>query len=136
MSNNNREVIKQYIERIWNNCDIAALEEFTSGEFSYQLGGQPPRDINAMKEFIVSVHEAFPDWRVDIKDISAEEDLIAVRWEGKVTHKGPFHGIAPTGRQINVCGINIYKLQNEKILQEWEQMDSLGMLGQLGAFNR
>jgi len=35
---------------------------------------------------------------------------VAVRWDGRVTHSGWFHGIAVTGREIEVCGINLYLL--------------------------
>jgi steroid delta-isomerase-like uncharacterized protein len=86
-----------------------------------------------MLEFLKAVHAAFPDWRVRIEDMVVDGATAAVRWTGEVTHEGPFHGIPATGKRISVSGINLYRTQDGRIAQEWEQMDSLGMLAQLGA---
>lgn len=127
-----KRLVQRYIEEVWNNADAAALDELTNEGYTYHLGGQPPRDKSSMHRFLQSVHAAFPDWRVRVEDIVAEGNTVAVRWIGRATHQGPFYGIPPTGKKISVCGINIYKIENDKISQEWEQMDSLGMLQQLG----
>ena len=127
-----KKLISRYIEDVWNKADAAALDNLTQDTFRYYLGGQPPRDRAAMREFLQAVHVAFPDWRVHIEDIAAEGNIVVARWTGKATHQGVFHGIPPTGKQISVCGINLYIIENGRISQEWEQMDSLGMLQQLG----
>jgi predicted ester cyclase len=58
---------------------------------------------------------------------------VAVRWRGEATHLGAFQGLPPTGRRITVNGINLYRVHAGKVVEEWEQTDSLGMLRQLGA---
>lgn len=128
----NRKRVQDYIERIWNEGDTAALEELTTADFGYRLGGQPPRDRAGMAEFIARTHAAFPDWRVCIESLIAEGDEVAVRWSGEVTHGGPFHGLPATGRRISVSGINFYRIENGRIAAEFEETDSLGILGQLG----
>jgi len=130
--NDPKSLVSRYIEEVWNKANLAALNDLTTPTFTYHLGGQPPRDIAAMQEFLQAVHVAFPDWRVQVQVIVAESNTVAVRWNGLVTHEGVFQGIPPTGKQISVCGINIYLIAEGKIAQEWEQMDSLGMLQQLG----
>ena len=129
-----KDLLHQYIERVWNGRDLSALDELTSSNFVYYLGGQPGRDRSAMRQFLEAVHVAFPDWRVEIVDCVAEDQKAVVRWVGQVTHSGPFHGIPPTGKRVAVSGINAYHLAGNKIEAEWEQMDSLGLLQQLGAF--
>lgn len=110
----------------WNKTDFEAFKSLTNSTFTYFLGGQPPRDISTMQQFLQAVHMAFPDWQVEVQDI------VAVRWSGKAIHKGVFYSIPPIGKQISVCGTNMYRIENGKISEEWEQMDSLGMLQQLG----
>jgi steroid delta-isomerase-like uncharacterized protein len=128
-----KSLVSEFIERVWNRADLAALNEFCAPSYTYQLGGQPPRDKAAMTEFLQAVHAAFPDWRVQTRTLIAEGDRVAAQWEGQVTHEGLFHGIPPTGRRISVSGINVYAIVDGKVAREWEQMDSLGMLHQLGA---
>ena len=126
-------LVVKYIEEVWNNGNVAAIEALTGETFRYCLGGQPARDRAAMRQFLEAVRVAFPDWQVRIQDIVAEDATVAVRWVGEVTHQGPFHGIPPTGKRVSVCGINVYAVADDRIAQEWEQMDSLGLLQQLGA---
>lgn len=125
-------LVSTYIEDVWNRAHAQAFNRLTAVSFTYCLGGQPPRDRAATLAFVQGVHAAFPDWRVRIEDIVAAGDTAAVRWSGQVTHEGPFHGIPATGRRITVSGINFYRIENGRIAQEWEQMDSVGMLAQLG----
>lgn len=127
-----KSLVSIFIEKVWNNADLAALDELTTETYTYSLGGQPPRNKASMKQFLQSVHTAFPDWSVHIEDIAAQDDIVAVRWSGEVTHQGVFNGIPATGKRISVCGINMYYIEDGKISREWEQMDSLGLLQQLG----
>jgi steroid delta-isomerase-like uncharacterized protein len=127
-----KALVRQYIEKVWNQADLTALDDLTTPAFSYHLGGQPKRDRDGMRQFMEMTHAAFPDWRVRIIDIMAEGDRVAVHWEGQVTHQGSFHGIPPTGKQVSVSGINIYHIVEGKVATEWEQTDSLGLLQQLG----
>jgi predicted ester cyclase len=125
-------LVTKYIEDVWNNADLVALNELTGPEYTYHFGSHPPRDKVAMQQLLHELHTAFPDWRVQIQDIIAEGTTVAVRWSGTVTHGGVFYGISPTGKQIIVAGINIYLIEGRKILREWEQMNSLAILLQMG----
>jgi steroid delta-isomerase-like uncharacterized protein len=132
MTTDTKALVRRYIEKVWNQADLAALDDLTAPAFTYHLGGQPKRDRAGMRQFIEMAHTAFPDWRVQIIDLIAEGDRVAVRWNGQVTHRGDFHGIPPTGKQVVVSGINIYHIVEGKVATEWEQTDSLGLLQQLG----
>jgi steroid delta-isomerase-like uncharacterized protein len=127
-----KDLVRRYIQRVWNEGDATALDELATHDFRYHLGGQAPRDAAGMRQFLEGVRTAFPDWRVEIDDLVADETSAAARWHGRVTHRGVFQGLPPTGRTANVSGINVYRLVGGKIAAEWEQMDSLGLLQQLG----
>lgn len=127
-----KALVLDYVERIWNRGDIAALDELTTPTFLYQLGGLPGRDHAKMRQLITMLHTAFPDWRVQVVEIVAEESTVVIRWEGKVTHLGAFQGIPATGKQIVVNGINLYHVIDGKVAAEWEQTHTLGMLQQMG----
>lgn len=128
-----KALVERYVEEVWNGGDPAALEALTTPDFRYYLGGQPGRDRAAMAEFLAATRKAFPDWCVRAVEIAAEGEMVAVRWRGEVTHRGPFHGIPPTGKRLTVSGINLYRLAADKVAAEWEETDSLGILRQLGA---
>lgn len=124
-------LVREYVESVWNRGDRTAFNRLTTPDFRYHLGGQPSRDRSGMEEFLAATRRAFPDWRVEILTTVAEGDHVAVRWSGTVTHGGEFHGIPASGRAISVCGINVYRVYGGRVAEEWEQMDTVGMLRQL-----
>ncbi len=62
----------------------------------------------------------------------AEDENVAIAYTGTGTHRGNFHGIAPTGKKIDVSAISIHRMQAGKIAETWEVWDTLGFLQQLG----
>lgn len=128
-----KAVVLRYIEAVWNRGDPGALEALTTPGFTYRIGGQPGRDRAGMQQFLTLTRTAFPDWEVRVAHILGEGDAVAVRWHGEVTHLGAFHTVEPTGKRIAVSGINVYRVEDGKVAEEWEQTDSLGMLRQLEA---
>ena len=57
---------------------------------------------------------------------------MVVRWTWRATHKGEYMGIAPTGKQVTLTGIAISRVVDGKTVEEWGEMDNLGMMQQLG----
>lgn len=52
-----------------------------------------------------------------IDELIAEENKVVARWTGFVKHPGDFGGIPPTGKQVTMAGISIYRLANGKIVE-------------------
>ncbi|HEX9076539.1 MAG TPA: ester cyclase, partial [Anaerolineae bacterium] len=48
-------------------------------------------------------------------------------------HKGAFQGIPPTGKEVSVTGIEIYRIVNGKFVEQWVEADTLGLMQALGA---
>jgi predicted ester cyclase len=49
------------------------------------------------------------------------------------THLGPFLGIEPTGREVEIHVIDIVRVADGRIVAHWNCVDRLGLLAQLGA---
>ena len=76
---------------------------------------------------------AFPDFKATIDDIIAEGDKVVIRQTFSGTHKGEFMGIAPTGKRVSFGVMDIVRIAGGKFVEHWGQMDSMGMMQQLGA---
>lgn len=46
--------------------------------------------------------------------------------------QGEFQGILPTGREVTLSAIDIFRIADGKIAEAWVLRDDLGMLQQLG----
>lgn len=76
---------------------------------------------------------AFPDLHYTIEDMIAEGDTVVVRQTGRGTHQATLMGIPPTGKQITLTAISIYRFANGQYVEGWRNSDALGLLQQLGA---
>jgi len=119
---------------IFNKRNVAAVDEFIAP--GYVLCTAPegmPSDRNAVKEFIGMYLEAFPDLQISIDELLAVEDKVIGRFTFTGTHEGELMGLPPTGRRISVRQIAIYRIEDGKVVEEWEVSDQLGLMQQLGA---
>ena len=85
-----------------------------------------------LKHHIAFYEAAFPNYELIADDMVAEGDKVVVRSTFRGTHKGDLMGIAPTGKQVTMPTILIYRLADDKIVEHWMQADALGMMQQLG----
>lgn len=58
--------------------------------------------------------------------------MVVTRGTTRGTHRGPFAGIAPTGKTIAVPWVIVTSFRGDRIVADWEIYDALGMMTQLG----
>lgn len=132
---NNKSVVHRFIEEGLNQRNTALIDEVYSADYSGHDPERPaPRTIADLKQgMAVLLGKVFPDAQYSIERLVAEGDLVAWHWTFRATHQGEILGIPPTGKQISFGGINNFRLQNGKIVEDWVYRDTIGMLRQLGA---
>lgn len=74
----------------------------------------------------------FPDLRFSAEDMIAEGDEVIQRLVFTGTHRGEFMNMPPTGRQITVTVVEVFRLADGQIVEQWVEADNLGALQQLG----
>ena len=83
--------------------------------------------------FFSSFRKSFPDLKIAVEQMVADEDNVAIAYTITGTHEGPFQGIPPTGRKIKARGVQIAKFNSDaKIEERWGSSDEAGILQQLG----
>lgn len=83
-------------------------------------------------KFFAMMRTAFPDLKVNLVKLVADDDSIAFAYELTGTHTGPFQGIAPTNKPIKARGVQISTFKDGKMVERWGSSDELGILSQLG----
>jgi steroid delta-isomerase-like uncharacterized protein len=133
-SEEKKTIVRRAFEEPWQgNLDV--VDELIASDY---IGHDPanPEPISGpegVKEFVSSYLAAFPDARITVEQQLCEGDLVATRWTGRGTHKGELMGVQPTGKQVSVTGLTISRLFGDKIVEEYQNWDTLGMLQQLEA---
>lgn len=75
---------------------------------------------------------AFPDINVKVNDQFVKGDKVFSYFTWTGTHQGAFMGVPPTGKQVTVEGMDIWRVQDGKLAENWVIMDAMGLMMQLG----
>ena len=129
----NKEIVRRLGVEPWEG-KLGVIDELVAPDYVGHDPAQPEmHGPEGIKEFITGYLAGFPDGRITIDGQLAEGDMVATRWTGRGTHQGELMGIPPTGKQVTVSGITISRVKNGKVVEEWSNWDTLGMMEQLGA---
>lgn len=89
------------------------------------------RCLNDAISILQSTHRSFPDIRVVIEDLIAEDDQVVFRGRFIATHLGDFIGYPATGARIEFEAIEIFKLKENKIVSSWGYWPSSDIIKQI-----
>ncbi len=126
----NKVLVQRFFEEVLNQKNLAALDQFISpGAVNHTLPAGLPQEPS---QFLGLYLNGFPDVKATVEDLMADGDKVVARVSYLGTHQGTFRGISPTGKQVAVTGINIFRIVNGKLVEHWGLADRLGALQQLG----
>jgi steroid delta-isomerase-like uncharacterized protein len=130
----NARTIRRIYDELWNERNLAIAEELIADDgTNYDTGLVPmPFGPEEMRGTIRMVTAAFPDHRHEVDEVMVDGDNVVLRCTLTGTHEGPFMGIPPTGRRIEVTEIHIYRLVDGKAVEHRVGRDDLGAMRQLG----
>ena len=128
----NKAIFRRYIEEVANQGNLELVDEIFERYLSHQPDGSTlergPEDV---KRFQAEFHEAFQDFRLSIEHQIAEGDEVVNRFTFRGNHQGEFRGMAPTGKEVEVKGISIFRFSPEgKVVESWDSYDQLSLMRQ------
>lgn len=125
---------KALARRSWeapDNPDI--IDEVYAPDLVWHDPGQEIQGAEEAKQYIAQYKSAFPDLNATVEDEIAEGNKVVTRWTLRGTHQGDIEEFGPpTGRQVEIKGISICRIEGGKIVEEWNSYDNLGVMQQLG----
>jgi steroid delta-isomerase-like uncharacterized protein len=123
---------RHYLEAI-DRGDLAALDQTLSPDSATTSRAVPHRSIGrSTGQFLTAFYAACPDLRHSVENMIAAGNRVAARATDRSTQRGELMGIPPTGKAFTITGINIVRIADGRIVEEWVVFDQLGLLQQLG----
>jgi predicted ester cyclase len=131
----NKALIHLLVDNVANEGRYEELEELEELLVSDYVEHNAPPGIppgrEAFKQMSLIFRNAFPDWHFTVEDTIAERDRVVIRGMGQGTHQGAFLGIPPTGKQITMQAMHIFRIGEGRVLERWAQADVMGLLQQI-----
>ena len=133
MSEQNKAVARRFYEQVFVKRNLNGLDEiFAPNIIDHSpMPGQAP-GVAGIKEMFGMYLKAFPDAAVSIEEIIAERDLVVARFSAAATHDGEMMGAAPTGKRVTFEGIDMLRIQADKVTEVWHQGNEMLVMMQLG----
>jgi serine phosphatase RsbU (regulator of sigma subunit) len=126
----NKAIFRRYVEEVTNRGNLELADEIFDRYLAHQPGGlvleRGPEDV---KRFNGEFRSAFHNFRLSIDEQIAEGDKVVSRITVRGTHQREFRGMAPTGKEIELKGITIFRFSPEgKVVETWDSYDQLSLM--------
>jgi predicted ester cyclase len=128
----NKHLARRVFDEVLNGRNLDLLDELAVPDYVEHnpLPGQRT-GIDGIRDRYTMLFNAF-DFRMTVEDVIAEGDKVVLRWTQTGTHIGPLFGMTATGRSFRTTGIEIWRVEDDKLAEHWDVVDVYGQQMQLG----
>lgn len=124
--------VRRFIEQVINQGDFLMLDEVIHPDYVHRSPDQALQGRQALRELITGYRSAFPDLHIELEELVDGGDKTVVTFTLTGTHQGQLMGIPATGGQVKVSGMILSRFEDGRIVEEFELLDTLSLLQQLG----
>src|ERR1700738_2852802 len=112
------EVLRVVVEEAFSKGNFDALDEVVAPDYVEHQPGLGP-DRAALKSNIAGLRAVFPAFTLTIEDQTVDGDMVWARLKARGTHGGPFFGLAPTGKRIEVDVFDVIRVEDGMLVEHW-----------------
>ena len=128
----NAEVIRQLYREVTRIDQPPAVYRPAKSGFVPYTASSTPDCLKPLNNFFSSVGKAFPVYALKIEDLVTRKDQVMVRFKIQGTQTGNFMGLEPTRQPMVISGIDVFRLENGKVV---DYKDAAYQLNALPGFN-
>ena len=131
----NKQVVRRFYDELWNRGNLDVADQLVAADYvrhDLRPGDAPPGPAG-QKAVAAKFRAAFPDVRLELEALVAEDDVVVARWTMFGTHTGAWGDVAATSQEVRFTGVNFFRIADGKIAEIWNVRDDLGLREQLGA---
>lgn len=131
MNLENKSIVTNFIEEIWNQNQFEKIDNYLSIDFvDHSLPPTLPGNKDGMKLWIIGTCKSF-EHKTIIDDIVCEDNKVMLKIKMQMKHIGVWRKIEPTHFEITTVGYRFYKLAEGKIIEHWALIDGNSIENQL-----
>lgn len=126
---------RRWCEEIFDRGRLDSVDELLAADGVIHDGGLAARSVRSpsdFKEQVTALRSAFPDLRMEPKEMACEGELVAFHCRVSGTHLGDGLGIPATGRFLEICGMSMGRWRDGRLVEGWNHYDLLTLYRRLG----
>lgn len=133
---------RDYLESVWNQRRYDEIQSLVSESFVMYDPTAPAAGVpgsqgevhscDGLETFVRGVVAGFPDFHVTVHRMLSDEDVVMYDGRLRMTHKGEFFGIPPTGRRVEARYMGQIEVANGTIEEHRVYPPMLEIANQLG----
>jgi steroid delta-isomerase-like uncharacterized protein len=133
-TNQNKQLVNDFIQDLFTKGDLDAVKHYLDPNFVNHDAPFPgaPDGAEGMRWAAEKVRAALPDWHSEPQVLIAEDDIVVEVFTASGTHTGDLFGVSGSGKTLTLHGINVFRIDNGRIVERWARLDHMGLLQQLG----
>ncbi|MDP2917004.1 MAG: ester cyclase [Dehalococcoidia bacterium] len=115
------------IRRLFQEVSVKMLPSAETADFKKYTVLEKSCCLEDFGDFFAGLRCAFRDCRLNIKSIAAKGDKVMVHYTVCGMQKGDFLGVSATGEKMVVIGIDVFRLNEGKVVQHWDAAHQLSV---------
>jgi steroid delta-isomerase-like uncharacterized protein len=129
---------RRVFEEILNQGRLELADEIVAPGFRLHSPTRPEpfEGPDGFKQFATDLRRGFPDLHIAIDHVICDGDYVSIRSHVTGTQLGTYRGIPATGRRIAQSQLHMFRVDDGRIGESWQEIDGLGIMQQLGIFPR
>ena len=124
----NKALVTRMLQDGFRTGDIDVLRETVSPNMIENEEGSPFAEefsIELMAEVTSMMASGLTDFEIEIIEMVAEDDQVAVLMTWTGTHTGDFMGIPATGNELSVPVFDLFRIEDGLVAEHWGVTDNL-----------
>ena len=132
MSNeSNKEFARRYMDEIWNKGNLNSELDFVASNVIIHVPPSPGETVSLIY-YAQTLRAAMPDLVLTNTLLFGDGDRVVQNWVATGEHRGAdLFGVPASGRKLTVSGVNIFRVSDGKISEQWSIIDTAGLMQQL-----
>ena len=129
------ERVRRFYDGFLDRGEMEAADELLAPEVVVHTVAPFPGNVvgrEAVKQGFSGFLSGFSNKHTDVEGLIDEADQIVVRHTHHMTHDRPALGLAATGKELSIFGVDIFRFDQGQVVEWWVIDDNLGLLQQLG----
>jgi steroid delta-isomerase-like uncharacterized protein len=117
---------------VLNTHDVTPLREFWTSDTVERFPDRTCHGGQEIEQYFQETFAALPDFHMEVVSVVESGDDVFVHWHLTGTHQGPMQGIEPTGKRVEIDGMDHFVIRDGRVLSNFVVFDQMQYARQIG----